>query len=286
MKYPARMQQQLHRVETPDGRVLAGASCGPEDGRPVLFVAGAATGKSMIFGADHLYEARIRLLTMDRPGIGDSTPHAARTLQSTAADYQTVARAVLGEDPHTVVANSQGAVFALALAVNSQVDRLMLVSPADEVAYPDIHAMLPPEATALADLAQNQPAEAAAVLQGFSARAMEDMVIGNAGTVDKTFFRSEPFLSRYRRALGEGFGNGGDGYVRDTLLAMRAWDLNLDAIRCSVEVLFGEQDRGHSPDHGQTLTGRIPGATRSVFPNAGGALLWTHAPTILATIAD
>lgn len=251
----------------------------------MLFVAGAATGKSLTFGDDHLHEAQITLLTMDRPGIGDSTPDPDRTLQSTAADYRIFAQAVLGEGRLSVIANSQGAVFSLALAIDGQVERLVLVSPADEVAHPDIHAMLPAEATALSDIAQKEPDEAATLLQGLSARAMEDMVINGAGAADRAFYQSEPFLARYRRSLDEGFSNGGSGYVCDTLLAMRAWDLNLDAIRCSVEVLFGEQDLVHSPDHGETLTRRIPGATRSVLPDAGGALLWTHARTVLATIA-
>jgi pimeloyl-ACP methyl ester carboxylesterase len=276
---------QQHRVETLDGRLLAGASYGPEQGKPVLFVAGAATGKSMTFGDDHLHEVGVKLLTMDRPGIGDSTPDPDRTLQSTAADYHAFARAVLGDVPLSVAANSQGAVFSLALAVDGRVERLVLVSPADEVAHPDIHAMLPAEATTLSDIAQKEPAKAATMLQGFSARAMEDMVINGAGAADRAFYLSEPFLAKYRRSLDEGFSNDGDGYVRDTLLAMRSWDLNLDAIRCSVEILFGEQDRGHSPDHGETLTRRIPGATRRVFSDAGGALLWTHARTILATTA-
>lgn len=275
------MQSQPHRFETSDGRLLAGASYGPADGRPVLFVAGAATGKSMTFGENYLDDARVRLLTMDRPGMGDSTADPERTISSTAADYLTFARSVFGEVRPSVVANSQGSVFALALALGGEIDRLVLVSPADEVAHPDIHAMLPAEATALSDLAQQEPGKAALILQGFSAEAMEGMVLNSAGVVDRDFYRSEPFLTRYRLALAEGFSNNGEGYVRDTLLAMRSWDLNFGAIRRPVEILFGEQDLGHSPDHGETLTARIPGATRTLFADAGGALLWTHAPTVL-----
>lgn len=106
-----------------------------------------------------------------------------------------------------------------------------------------------------------------------------------SGPEDAAFYRSEPFLSLYRRSLEEGFNNGGAGYVRDTLIAMRTWDLDLDAITCPVQVLFGAGDLTHSPDHGETLTGRIPGATRKVFPEAGGALLWTHAREILEAVA-
>ncbi|KAB1646242.1 alpha/beta hydrolase [Pseudoclavibacter sp. CFCC 14310] len=279
--------ERQQQAVTADGRVLSGTSYGPAGGRPVLFVAGAATSKLMTFGSDLLSTLNLQLLTMDRPGIGGSTPDPTRTLASTAADYLVFVSAVLGEQTGkvAVVANSQGAVFGLALACAGGADGLTLVSPADEIAHPRIHAMLPREATMLSDLAQTKPEEAAAILAGFSAHAMEEMVMSGSGPEDAGFYRREPFVSLYRRSLEEGFNNGGAGYVRDTLIAMRTWDLDLDAIDCTVQVLFGAGDITHSPDHGETLTGRIPGATRRVFPDAGGALLWTHAREILESVA-
>lgn len=137
----------------------------------------------------------------------------------------------------------------------------------------------------LSNLAQTKPEEATAILAGFSARAMEEMVMSGSAPEDAAFYGREPFLSLYRRSLEEGFNNGGAGYVRDTLIATRTWDLDLDAITCPVQVLFGADDLTRSPDHGETLAGRIPGATRKAFPDAGGALLWTHAREILEAIA-
>lgn len=268
---------------TADGRVLTGLSFGPAEGRPILFVAGAATGKSMVFGDDLLDAMNLRIITMDRPGIGDSTPDPARTLESTAADYRTFVAAALAEKtaPVPVIANSQGAVFALKLASMGGAASLTLVSPADELAHPKIHAMLPPEATMLADLAQSAPEEAATILRDFSAQAMEKMVISGSNVEDAKFYQAEPFLSLYRRSLAEGFMNAGSGYIADTLIAMRAWQLDFDAISCPVQVLFGAGDLTHSPDHGETLASRIPGASRIVFSDAGGALLWTHAREVL-----
>lgn len=275
-------ERELQTVTT-DGRVLSGLSFGPADGQPILFVAGAATGKSMVFGDDLLQAMNLRIITMDRPGLGDSTPDPARTLESTAADYRTFVAAAVGAEAAAipVVANSQGAVFALKLASMGGAASLTLVSPADELAHPAIHDMLPPEATMLADLAQSAPTEAAAILGGFSAQAMEAMVIAGSNAADASFYQAEPFLSLYRRSLAEGFMNDGSGYVTDTLIAMRAWQLDFDAISCPVQVLFGTGDLSHSPDHGETLTARIPGASRTVFTDAGGALLWTHAKEVL-----
>ncbi|WP_435300430.1 alpha/beta fold hydrolase [Timonella sp. A28] len=275
----------LFHIKTADGRVLSGMIHGPEEGQPVLFIAGAATSKLMTFGDELLSSVNLCMVTMDRAGIGDSTPDPTRTLASTAADYQSFLSAVLSGygGPVPVVANSQGAVFGLALAQAGGAHNLTLVSPADEIAYPPIKAMLPPEATQLSELAQAHPEKAAEILASFSPQAMEDLVMNGSSPEDAAFYRTEPFLSLYRRSLAEGFENSGAGYVQDTLIAMRPWDISFDAIACPVHILFGARDLTHSPDHGETLTARIPGASRKVFSNAGGALLWTHAQEILGT---
>lgn len=69
-----------HELPLPGGRVLAWSETGPGDGTPVLFLAGAATGRSMVFGDG----SRVRLVTVDRPGIGASTPDQHRSAASTA----------------------------------------------------------------------------------------------------------------------------------------------------------------------------------------------------------
>ncbi|HET6673628.1 MAG TPA: alpha/beta hydrolase [Agromyces sp.] len=251
-------------------------------------MAGAATSKRMAFGTDLLESLDVRLLTMDRPGLGDSTPDDDRTLASTAEDYRTFLASVLVREDRSipVIANSQGAVFGLMLAATGEIRSLTLVSPADELAHPAIHAMLPADATALADLALDAPERAAEVLGGFSAQKMEQMVRTGAHPSDAAVYEATPFRERYRRALDEGFANHGAGYVRDTLIAMRPWNVDLTAITCPVRILFGAHDRTHSPDHGATLAQRIPNATRTVIDDAGGAALWTHARLVLDTALD
>lgn len=273
------------RVVTADGRTLVGASFGPTTGQPMLFIAGAATSKKMIFGMDLLESLNIRLFTMDRAGLGDSSEDPHRTLTSTASDYHAFLSGVLGEGASEipVIANSQGAVFGLMLAASSPMQNLTLVSPIDEVAHPIIRAKLPAEATELADLALTSPERAADILGSFSAEAMEEMVLAGSDEADAAFYRSPLFLARYRCALNEGFANGGSGYVQDTLLALRPWNIDFSEISCTTQILFGINDLTHSPDHGETLAKRIPGASRTVFDDAGGALLWTHAAFVFET---
>ncbi|QIM15199.1 alpha/beta hydrolase [Leucobacter insecticola] len=125
----------------------------------MLFIAGAGTGKSMTFGEDVLDGLGVRLLTMDRPGMGGSTHAEGRTVASTAADYRAFVDGVLGESGARipVVANSQGAVFGRAMACLCMTRSLILVSPADEISYPS--SLSPNEFNVLAFTARKNTSE-------------------------------------------------------------------------------------------------------------------------------
>ena len=80
------------------------------------------------------------------------------------------------------------------------------------------------------------------------------------------------------RGYGQAFG--------EVVLAMGRWPFDLGKIDVPVDIWYGEQDRSHSPDNGETLAGRIPGARRHLVPGIGGAVLWTEAERILRTSLD
>lgn len=269
-------------VGRPSGRSLSGLVHGPADGTPILFIAGAGTGKSMVFG-EHLLDTRgIRLITMDRPGMGGSDPDPTRTPASTADDYRAFVAAVLGvTNPNVpVVANSQGAVFGLAVAAQGWAQTLVLASPADEVADPPVRALLPETARALPDLAQSTPDAARDLLRSFTPHAMRDMVLDGSDAQDRAVYTAPAFDALYQTALAEGFAGDGSGYVADTMMASTRWPINFATITTPVTVLFGAHDQVHSPDHGAILTTRLPNAQRTVVSNAGGALLWTHSDLV------
>lgn len=272
-------------VSRPSGRSLTGLVHGPADGTPILFIAGAGTGKSMIFGEDSLHTRGIRLITMDRPGMGGSDPDPTRTPASTADDYHAFAAAVLGvADPSLpVVANSQGALFGLAAAAQGWVQKLVLASPADEVANPSVRALLPESARALPDLAQNNPEEARDLLRSLTPHAMRDMVLEGSDAQDRAVYTAPAFDARYQSSLTEGFARDGSGYVADTIMAMTRWPIDLATITSPVAILFGTGDQVHSPDHGALLAARLSNAQRTVISNAAGALLWTHSDRVFDT---
>lgn len=264
--------------ELPDGRVLGWAEWGPPDGAPVLLCPGAATSRALGFGDAHALG--VRLISVDRPGLGASTPLPGRTFDDFVADIRHLAAARGWENP-AVVGNSQGAPFALACAAAGIASAVAVVSAADEVAAPEFATALPAELRGLVELTANDPVAAEEFFAGFDAGAMWRMVVDASPASDLAVYRDAAFASAYRRALDEAFAQGSAGYARDTVLAMGKWPFDLGAIAVPVDIWYGAQDRSHSPDNGETLARRVPGARRHVVPGIGGAVLWTESERIL-----
>ncbi|UNZ21033.1 alpha/beta fold hydrolase [Streptomyces sp. 891-h] len=263
-----------------DGRLLGWAEWGPSDGVPVLLCPGAATSRWLGFGAGVVEALGVRLVSVDRPGLGASTPALGRGFADFAGDMRQLC-AIRGLGCPAVVGNSQGAPFALACAAEGVASALAVVSGADEVAAPEFAAVLEPELRGLVERTACDPAGAEAFFAGFTAEAMWGMVMARSPECDLAVYQDPDFAAVYRRALDEGFVQGAAGYARDTVLAMGRWPFALDRIAVPTDIWYGERDTSHSPDNGALLATRMPGARHHVVQGTGGALLWTHAESIL-----
>lgn len=271
--------------EMPGGRRLGWAEWGPPDGTPVLLVPGAATSRRLGIAAGAAEALGVRLISVDRPGLGASSPAPGRTFAGFAADIGRFA-ALRGLGRPAAVGNSQGAPFALACAAAGVIGALAVVSGADEVAAPEFADALPPELRGMVDAVAADPDAAAQLFAGFTADAMWTMVTSGSPDTDLAVYRAPGFERAYRRALAEGFSQGTAGYARDTVLAMGRWPFDLTDITAPVDLWYGEHDTSHSPDNGTTLAARIPGARRHVVPGIGGAVLWTQGEEILRILLE
>lgn len=264
-------------VVLPDGRRLAVAEFGAETGIPVVFFAGAATSRSMNAHGTAAQRHDIRLITFDRPGLGDSTFDPQKSLTSVADDLSAALSALEVEQPFAL-ANSQGAPFALAAAGRGMFTRTALVSPADELAHPDLLPLLSAETASFVAGVRDDPEDVRSYLSGFDAAGMFDYVLSGSSPSDAGVFGEEGFRRLFRRALTEALRNGGDGYAQDTLLATSPWQVPAPPAG-TVDIWFGGDDRSHSPDLGATLAARFAG-DRVVVDGVGGSLLWTHTDDI------
>ena len=267
-------------VRLPDGRMMAWAAFGPPDGEPVVFVPGAGCGRLMTFGADLLTVRGVRLVVVDRPGLGLSDLDPTATLSSVGRDLRHLTEQV-GTSRPVMVANSQGAPFALAAALVDAVSGLLLVSPSDEIASPALEPLLAEEIRAFVRRVRLDPIGTERWLAGIDAVAMMTMVLSTPASSDQAIYGDPAFRRLYGAALTAALEPGSAGYAQHTRLVSSEWSLPLHEIDIPVQVWFGAADTTHSPDLGATLTSRIPGAARQVTPNVGGSLLWRDAAQVL-----
>jgi pimeloyl-ACP methyl ester carboxylesterase len=277
----------LGQTTLADGRRLGWAEWGPADGVPVLLCPGAATSRWLGFGSGVVEELGVRLISLDRPGLGASDPAPGRTLMDWAKDVEQFAVARGLPSGLRAVAFSQGAPFVLACAAAGAVSAVAVVSGGDELANPSFADRLVPDVRKLVDAVAADPAGAEVFFCGFGgAQAMWEMVFAMSGEGDRAVYTQPDFAGAYRRALEEGFAQGPAGYARDTVLTMSRWPFDPAGITVPVDLWYGGLDTSpvHSPDFGETLARRIPGSVRHFLPEAGGALLWTHAREILRSL--
>ncbi|MFT3770736.1 MAG: alpha/beta fold hydrolase [Minicystis sp.] len=133
----------LDHATLPDGRRLALAEWGPEDGAPVLLCPGAATSRWLGFGGHVVDTLGVRLISIDRPGLGSSDPLPGRTLLDWADDIRSLIAARSLSQP-AIVGCSQGAPFALTCAAAGIASAVAIVSGTDELGEPDLRGRAHP----------------------------------------------------------------------------------------------------------------------------------------------
>lgn len=270
-----------------DGRQLAWSEWGPSAGIPVIFCTGAGMSGALGFGTDHLASLNIRLIAPDRPGLGGSDAHQAKTFDTWADDMSELIAQRSLQQPFAV-GFSQGAPFALVLAARGKVRAASIVSGQDDLAHPAINALLPAEVRNMITAARGDPLAFEKHIAGSATVDwLWQMIMGMSAECDRALYQRHDFGSLYRRSLEEGFQSGAQGYARDLAIAVGPWPFAVEEIRTPVDLWYGRQDKSpvHSPDFGATLAKRIPGASLVVDDRFGGAILWERALDILRKLA-
>lgn len=287
MTNPTGSASSTHRLPLPDGRVLAFEEYGRRDGAPVLFLGAAPSSRLLDPDPGATAAADIRLLTVDRPGYGESTPLEAGDAPSWSrlADDLAYALREIGVAKVPVIGWSNGGIGALAFAARHAdlVDRVVVAgSPAP---HEDI-AWIPEEFEPFLVQLRQDPANAVAALAPAMAAAPADAVASlGGGADDERTLGERDNRQRLEAMLGEAYRQGGLGAATDIVATnVVPWGFALGDVQAPVTLLYGASDAIISSAHGEWYASRLPHATLEVLDGTGHLIPLTHWARILEAV--
>ncbi|MFP4148456.1 MAG: alpha/beta fold hydrolase [Nitriliruptoraceae bacterium] len=207
-------------VTLPDGRRLAVAIWGEDGDRPVLLCHGNPGSRLLCPDLATTRARSVRLIAVDRPGIGGSDPRPGFTLPDTADDLVAVLDA-FHLDACTVVGWSAGAHQALALGAlhPSRVERVVLACGPGAADDPQLLAQRPERrrlVTAVQEGAEGALAEVAAGFQGIvdDPEMILRRTLADASDPDRRLME-DPVIARFLVTMwAEGSGRVPTGWPR------------------------------------------------------------------------
>jgi len=256
-----------------DGRKIGFAEWGNPNGKPIiLFVGGSSR---LVYPPVELPD--IRLITVDRPGLGLSDFHANRKLLDLPDDILQLSD-TLGLSQFAVVGISQGGPSALACAFKIP-HRLIAVSAVSSLAPLTSDELkkktLGPVAT-FARLANDFPfalklqSALAAWMVRLSPQLTFQQVLKSLPEPDRAIFDANPALTTmFISDLQETYWQGSKGSAQEGLLAYRSWGFRLEDIRTKVYIWHGESDQSAPVVMGRYLANAIPNCQATYLANEG-----------------
>lgn len=266
-------------ITTDDGRRIAVALTGPADGRPVLFAHIAPGSRRFDPDPEATTEAGIRLITMDRPGYGESDPlgHGLAPSIPLFADDCAVVLDHLGVAEADMAGWSAGGRIGLALAARRPdlVRSVALIgtpAPDEEVPWigPDEQAMI---AALSAD-----PDSALETLEQMLTPMTVDPAAGlgmlGGGPADEAALGDDRLRGSLEAMLTEAFAQGPAGLAADLVsYTLAPWGFDPRAVGAPVHCWYGEADPVVSPAHGRWWADQAADGGLTVVPEAGHLLV-------------
>ncbi|WP_243075754.1 alpha/beta fold hydrolase [Microbacterium sp. SS28] len=261
-----------------DGRELTYDECGDPDGVPVIFNHGVGSSRLHRNADDGLIAALgVRMLCVDQPGSGGSTPQPGRRLVTWGADVEELADA-LGLDRFTVSGHSGGGAHALAIAARlpDRVIRGVLASPIGPLSEPRFAKTIQQEDLLTLMALSQSPDELRPLFDTDADDALADPAAYVRAKAEHDPFDADTFLAdpaqraMFERAFAEGASQGGEGrYEAWMAAAMWDWGFSLNDIRQRFDVFCGDYDTATPVAMSALLTDSLPYATLHVWVGAG-----------------
>jgi pimeloyl-ACP methyl ester carboxylesterase len=259
-------------ITVEDGRTVGFADFGTPDQIPVLWCHGGPSSRlePEPFAAS-ARERGLRLVGIDRPGYGWSTPRPGRTIGGWVPD----AIAVLDHlaiDRFVAVGVSTGGAYALALAASSnRAVAAVACCAVTDMGWTEGKAMV--HGAPLAWSSRDRGKVIAIATEQFGADGSKVDV--HSGGIplpasDRALFADAEYLACWLRNVKQMFVHGVEGYADDRLADGVGWgSFDVTKIGCPVAVIHGGSDTLVPIAHARHTATIVPGATLRICEPLG-----------------
>ena len=290
------MEDVTGAVTTPDGRQLAYLEVGNTQGPLYIHNHGGHSSRlEARMVADAATKNRLRLICVDRPGMGQSTAQKARSYAGWADDLVTIADA-LGYREFGVTGWSEGGPWALAAAAYIDPTRLRHVSsiaPGSYGAFGDNSAaqyLSKIDALGGSLVLRFKPGfRLMYAALGLTAKRFRTSFVkqirDNVSEYDRKLLLQPEIATGFGDSCAECFAHGSDGLVRDAELLYRRWAFDVKKIERPVHLWQGLDDALVPDPINKAVADAMPGTVWHPVEAAGHFVAIGSGDDILAIAA-
>ncbi|MFZ7128608.1 MAG: alpha/beta fold hydrolase [Desulfobacterales bacterium] len=276
------------RVSLAGGRTLAYTDIGEPDWPCVFFFHGAPGSRlHLAYLEERFLAERIRVVSLDRPAYGGSSPQPGRSMADWPPDVAALADA-LGIARFGVAGHSSGGPYAVACAalLPERVSAGIVLGGVTDMGWPGAWEGYVDSECEL----MRMPDEAAAVAWCVERYGEDGKGLFSASDFewaepDKAIFADGRIGPALKLAMTEALQRGVTGYAQDIFVQGRPWPFDPKAIAVPVHVLHGELDALVPLAHSCHTSEVIPGSTMRVLPGHGHVTTLAEIPSLASALA-
>lgn len=295
-------------VTLPDGRQLGFAQYGSPSGKPIFYFHGyPASRRECAPISDVAKEKSIRLISVDRPGIGASTYQPDRAFHDWPQDVKVLADA-LDLKRFAVIGASGGGPYAIACALSLPPDRLSISAvfagaPSWEFGAKHISTAR----KTLAYLAERWP--------NFLIRLVNSTVSASRWVLQRKWVQGkinawlttvmkkakendgESFEKPTREQLDEireqtagpffdHFDQGAKGFAHETQLLVRPWGFSFEDVKGRVQIYHGAKDTNAPAEMIRLMAEKMPNCDLQIFEDDNHYTMGRHMLKVMAKLVS
>ena len=287
------MNHESLKLQLSDGRILSYSECGDPKGVPILFFHG--TPGSRLQANDFNQPAMMkgyRLFGIDRPGMGYSSANKNHSILGFTRDVEELV-VHLGISQFSMIAHSGGAPFALAYTAfyPERVSHLAIVAGIAPVNLKEATESLSLGMRIIHIFVRYIPGFASILMYLTRMMHQKPSIFRNAinklSEHDKKVFDNVQQFNSFLNTGNESFRQGLGGAAQEFKMVVSPWGFDLNLIRCSISIWYGQFDHQVPFAHAKIYEKLIPNAKLYYLENEGHlSVLYNNINNIFDTITN